>query len=425
MSIFRIARSSKDDNPFYYKGIEIPEPYFCDRKEETDKMINMVRGGNNIVLKAPRRLGKSSLIHHVFMQEPLKKEYNTIYLDIYPTRNSEDFVSLLYRAITKCETISDKSGLTELEKRLKDISFSVEFNIPKILKVSKTNTYEILKIEKSLDIIFEFLSGTKRKNLVVIDEFQQIRQYKDCDLESSLRTFIQKAANTSFIFSGSARHLLMQIFESPDKPFYRSCRSMTLDIIPRGTYFNFCRKQFEDKEKGIAPDAINLVYDLFCGNTFMMQQAMNEIFQQTRGKETASVDDVKLAVEAIVDEKAEDYRTYLHGLKPSYEQVLLCIAKEGIASNLHSEEKRKEYDLPASTTISNILNYFQNDDNRVVEELSPNIYRLEDKTFELWAAKYIFENLDSKFDNASGLFAEELKLKRRISLSPKSQNLIR
>lgn len=417
MPHLRIIRPTRNVNPFFYNGIDIPEKYFCDRKAETEKIVNLIVNGNNIVLKAPRRLGKSSLIHHVFNQEPFCKGYNTIYVDIYPTRDSDDFVTLLFKAICECKSISDKSGLSEMGKKLKEISYETEFSIPKVLKISRTSKYEILKIEKSLDVIFDFLSKTRRPNLVVIDEFQQIRNYTDCDIESSLRTFIQKAANTSFIFSGSSKHMLTQIFESSDKPFYRSCRSMTLDIIPKDTYADFCKKQFESNGKYIENQAIELVYDIFCGNTFIMQQTMNAIYQFKKKNETATSDDAKLIIEALIDEKAEDYRVYLHGLKASYEQVLLLIAKEGIADNLLSDSKRKEYGLPASTTISNILKSFQKDDCRVIEELAPGIFRLEDKLLELWAAKYIFENLDTKFDNASALFAKEQELKSKIILS--------
>jgi len=190
-----------------------------------------------------------------------------------------------------------------------------------------------------------------------------------------------------------------------------------LDIIPKESYKEFCIKQFQTNGRNIDSDAIELVYNLFSGNTFMMQQTMNWLYQSKDNKETATLQDVKGIVESLIDEKADDFKNYLHGLKPNYELVLLCIAKEGVADNLLSNVKREEYGLPSPTTVSNILAYYQKEKNLSVEEIAPNVFKLENKLLELWAAKYVFQNLDSKFNNASQLFEKEMELKGKINLS--------
>ena len=54
-----------NDNPF------ILEPYrskelFCDREEETSRLIEDVENGRNVTLISPRRLGKTGLILRTF-----------------------------------------------------------------------------------------------------------------------------------------------------------------------------------------------------------------------------------------------------------------------------------------------------------------------------------------------------------------------
>ena len=60
------------DNPFVTKGYAGPE-YFCDRIEETKKMVDLTTNGNNIALISPRRVGKTDLIHHCFQQTEIKE----------------------------------------------------------------------------------------------------------------------------------------------------------------------------------------------------------------------------------------------------------------------------------------------------------------------------------------------------------------
>lgn len=53
------------NNPFVvygYKGAR----YFCDREKETEKIIKGLTNERNIALIAPRRIGKTGLVHHVF-----------------------------------------------------------------------------------------------------------------------------------------------------------------------------------------------------------------------------------------------------------------------------------------------------------------------------------------------------------------------
>ena len=84
------GNNSRPTNPFY-TGIRIPDRYFCDREKETESIIGMIENGNNIVLKAGRRIGKSSLILHVLNQERVLKNYNTLYVDLFGTKNYDDF----------------------------------------------------------------------------------------------------------------------------------------------------------------------------------------------------------------------------------------------------------------------------------------------------------------------------------------------
>ena len=78
-------------NPFITSGYR-SEKYFCDRIEETRFLTKQITNGNNVALISPRRLGKTGLIEHCFHQPEVKNNYYTFLIDIYATKNLQEFV---------------------------------------------------------------------------------------------------------------------------------------------------------------------------------------------------------------------------------------------------------------------------------------------------------------------------------------------
>ena len=75
-------KSKEPENPFVYKGYE-GEKYFCDRTEESERIISALENGSNITLISPRRIGKTGLIKHVFQQiKKVHKDAICIYIDL-------------------------------------------------------------------------------------------------------------------------------------------------------------------------------------------------------------------------------------------------------------------------------------------------------------------------------------------------------
>ena len=87
------------DNPFVYQGYEGPE-YFCDREEEVKNIISALDNGRNLTLISPRKIGKTGLIRHAFHQlESAGNDAICIYSDIFATKNLQEFVETIGKAI--------------------------------------------------------------------------------------------------------------------------------------------------------------------------------------------------------------------------------------------------------------------------------------------------------------------------------------
>lgn len=111
------------------------------------------------------------------------------------------------------------------------------------------------------DEILLYLENSGRKNIVAIDEFQQIGEYPQKNVEALLRTKIQMCTMTQFIFAGSKKHMMSNMFHSSAKPFYQSVITMGLNPIPLEIYTDFAQKLFEEKGKRLDAEIVEKVYN--------------------------------------------------------------------------------------------------------------------------------------------------------------------
>lgn len=88
----------EDENPFVVSGRIKPE-YFCDREQESARLIKLLRNGNNVVVRSERRMGKTGLIQYCFNQTVIADNYYTFFIDILHTTCLQELVYDLGRAV--------------------------------------------------------------------------------------------------------------------------------------------------------------------------------------------------------------------------------------------------------------------------------------------------------------------------------------
>ena len=164
--------SMSDKTPFnpFFTGIQIPDTYFCDRKKETEDLISLIINGNNVVLKAKRRIGKSSLIYHIFNHSVIRDHYNTLYVDIFGTKSLADFHLTLQNKLLNAPFAKTAKIKRNFETLVKSVNISLgEYNpvtggfaLPSI--GTSPSQLPLLPMED----LFDFLETTKKPNLVVL-----------------------------------------------------------------------------------------------------------------------------------------------------------------------------------------------------------------------------------------------------------------
>ncbi len=139
--------------------------------------------------------------------------------------------------------------------------------------------------------IYEALQGLaliaaqKKKQVVLfIDEFQDIINAEHAQtIQGALRSIAQEYAQIVFIFSGSSRHLLLDIFDDRKKPFYMLCDKIELERMSSEHYFNYIQSVAQEKWGGNLSDAAYAAWiQLTELHPFYMNLLGNEICKSSR-----------------------------------------------------------------------------------------------------------------------------------------------
>lgn len=364
----------KVNNPFFIKGYHGPE-YFCDRKTETEKLCAAIANGRDVTLMAPRRFGKTGLIHNAFNE--LKKELTTIYIDIYSTKNLASFTKLFAsEVVSSLDTPLMKAG-----KGILNFFKSCRPTATPTADGSMKWSFDIASsaAESTLKDTINYLANCEKECVIAIDEFQQIREFPETGAEALLRGYIQNLEHTHFIFAGSRRHLMQEMFALPRGPFYKSTQIMELGEIDKDEYRNFAKKFFIDNKRKFSDDVFDNLYSRFDGITWYVQAILNRVWENPDGLSTPdSIDD---AVETLVSESDFTYGDLLRSQTDAEQKLLIAIAKEKYVEEISGRNFIEKYALPSPSTIRSATADLINRDLVYRDNRGYSVY---DKVFAKW-----------------------------------------
>lgn len=339
-------------NPFILAP-HTPAPYFCNREKETEDLVKYLENGSNVTLISPRRYGKTGLIYHVFDTLQAKKsDVELYYVDIYSSRDADDFIALLAEAISR--TLKKETAVKNFFKALgrlrpvfsqDPLSGNTQFSF-----TFQTDTDR----RYSLKTLLDFLDKRPRKVILAIDEFQQVREYEGISMEALLRTYIQPLKNVQFIFSGSKKHIIAEMFTAENAPFYESASMYSIDKIDRQVYADFIQKQFLAQKKSISADAVDFILDWTRCHTYYTQMLCNRVFQSV--KKTASLVNVLVAADTLLKEHTDTFLERRNLLTTKQWDYLIAVAKEEVVTEPTSSAFLQKYHLGAPSTVSRLLN---------------------------------------------------------------------
>ena len=233
--------------------------------------------------------------------------------------------------------------------------------------------------EQTLKEILNYMVASKKQCYLAIDEFQQITEYPEKGVEALLRSHIQFMPNVHFIFSGSKKHVMEEMFTSAKRPFYQSTQIIVLTEIPLENYYSFAHSFFAKEKRELTLETFSYLYQLENGHTWYVQSILNRLYE----KKINPIDNrlVDRCINDILDEQETIYQSNLTLLTNNQVDLLKAIATEGCIKSINANDFIKKHHLKTPSSVNVALKSLL---NKELIYNTPDGYIVYDRFFGKW-----------------------------------------
>lgn len=349
---------------------------FCNREDEIKRLIANIQGVNPVLIMSPRRYGKTSLALNVL--EYLKFPY--VHIDLYKELSEKDIENAILNGIGKLIVYLEKTP-----KRLLKLANEIFSNLQ--IKIGLEEGGLSLDLsrgpkeqKKSADILLTALEKlqalAKQRNKIVIlfiDEFQIVGEVlKTHSIEAAIREAAQKSTNVMYIFSGSNRHLLSEMFYDKKRPLYKLCDIIILDRISRKSYEKFIQNAALEKwQKKLSTEALDMIFQLTERHSYYINKLCSLLWMNDFPNETI--------VQNTWHEYALDNTSMIakeiEGLSLNQRKLLVHLARHEPVKEIFSSDYMSNLEIPPGS-INQALKKLKEKD--YIFEDERGIYRVVD-----------------------------------------------
>ena len=367
-------------NPFVYEEFATGE-LFCGRNSEIKTMVRYISDSKNMLLYSKRRFGKSTLINELFEHHLDTSVYVTIYIDLFDMTDPNDFARLLYKGIADALPFDYKQKLSELKSLFSRVNFSATVKPDGNISVAPVIAGRLFEelIEDAFTGLLAYLKKQNKKAVIAFDEFQQIAEIKEKRIDALLRKEIQKHHNISYIFSGSKKHTLSQLFSHYSKPLYAMATGIELGGINEKHFYEYVKIRLN---KPISREVFSYLYKLAQSESKLIQHICYHLYYSDA--DTVTPLQVDETVSKILKESDGEYRMILDMLPLSQREALKAVAAtEGIG--LLTKETLQRYNKTKASMSSALKGLLQKE----IIELEDSRYIINGRKFALWCEQLL------------------------------------
>lgn len=363
-------------NPFYYGGA-VGNEHFCNRVSEIKELRGDVLSGLNILIYAPRRFGKTSFVLKT-LEELEGEKVKYVFLDLMYLSTVDEFINKYFNVLAKSlEEPTDKvvSFFKSILKLRPNINVAFDSTGSPSFSLALSGEDKTKALEDVLNIPYEFAKNGQ-KIVVVFDGFQEIATL---ELESKLRSVIQRHGDeVAYIFMGSKKSLLHQMFLDKSRPFYKSVKHFKIQEIAKESWREFIASKFAATGKRIDDGYIDAIFELTKGFPYYTQQFAYELWNMTDER----VDDEIFAkTQNTIMEREEDlFAVEWDNLTPNQKKsVKIILDKSG--KSLYDEQYLAKYQIKSGSFQTALGGLVKKD---VIDKTASEGYYFQDPLFEFW-----------------------------------------
>ena len=341
-------------NPFKY-GTVVEDKSFINRKKEIAQIKDDLLNGNNIILYAPRRYGKTSLVKQI-LKDLKKSGVKTVYLDFFQVYSLENFIHLYTSNIMENSGFSLKKIIKSLKTYIRGIMPSIGLDDDGKPILSLSYDAKIPKEYSLLDVLdlLKKLKGKKEKWVVVFDEFQEIDRLNGEIIEKQFRSILQFHGEIAYIFMGSKTHMVLNMFADRRRAFYNIGKIQKLNKISAQEMIDYMEKEFKEGDftfkKGIFEKVLSYTDNIPYYNQYLASQ----IWQLAKDMEkTIDEELVEKAVNQILDNQSDYYYALFDQLTSYQRSVLHAFLLE--QENIYSKEYTQKYGLSSVSSTQRAM----------------------------------------------------------------------
>ncbi|MEZ4697328.1 MAG: ATP-binding protein [Rhodothermales bacterium] len=369
-------------NPFHYGGV-VGADAFCNRQQEREDLRKAAANGERVFIYAERRLGKTSLIKRVLADLP-RSEYLPIYIDLWPTDGQPSFVTTVAKALTEAAASRSEKMLEtarDLFTHLKPSLTLTDAGNPSIQFGMTRGRDESPELDEVLSAPARIADKTKRRVVVVYDEFQRLLEYETDTVERSLRSAVQQHEGVAYLFLGSRKHLIQRMFLDSRRPLYRSAGHYPLGPIDTVHWRPFIRERFETGDKLIDDALIDKLCEMTEGHPFYTQHLAHALFERTPMGGFVTGELIDEAVTILLERENYAYTTLWESLTRNHQRFLRGLALEPPGAKPFSADFVQTYELRAASNAQRAADSLL--DRDIIDRESGS-FIITDRFLRLW-----------------------------------------
>ena len=372
------------ESPFQFGTLATKEN-FIDRNEDRAMLKQLLTSHINVMLISPRRWGKSSLVKRSMEELTLEKnDIKVCFIDAFSISSEAEFYRTFASKVIECAS-------SKFEKWAEDAKDLLNGVIPQLIIKDQITDFMAFDIkfkpeEKDKLTILQLPETLAKKKgikiIVCIDEFQQLSnlaEYKD--MEGKMRSVWQQQELTTYCLYGSKRHMMMDIFNNSNNPFYRFGQVVFLDKITKNNWMPFIIEGFRKTNKHISEDYASKICDIVECHSWYLQQLSFFIWTKTEKEVTA--DDFNYGVKQLLNINTPMFQSDSNKLTPAQLELLRAIAAG--ETKFSSAEVNSKYNLGNPNTLAKNKRSLQEQD--IIEKTKDNTFHFVDPIFKLWIEK--------------------------------------